>query len=313
MTPKKRPGASENKASRSIADAVEKRRSSELAVMNACLTCLGLSKKDHDYCLERVTKVHESVHGRLDRMFDRQVRSIIAADLAASARMSCDPDERERIARLALDIENGCTEAHVILGDLMMEAALEKEKALKKALGIRKDQDGHMTVSDRDLTKEENEEVIQMNAMFFLALNRYGDAIEAGRAAVGAHAVERMEDEGVFVIDEDLYSMSPGAAKRAHKDRVFARMHATDVMDKLDIGPLLRAMIGSAKIKLIIGDLRGAKELFEDVLLHDKKDRFGARYAYRDVLKVLKKTKELTTLYEQYPELKREKSSRQGR
>jgi hypothetical protein len=76
------------------------------------------------------------------------------------------------------------------------------------------------------------------------------------------------------------------------------------VWHELDTKPLVRAMVGKASVQFLMGDLEDALCTYERVLEMDPGGGNGARFAYRDLLRVLKRSKELSGLCKRYPDLK---------
>ena len=151
--------------------------------------------------------------------------------------------------------------------------------------------------------KEELQAVLQLQGMYYKALKIYRKAVGHGERAVADQAVRALERRGVFEPDNELIKKKGAAGSRARLGAVMGRMMKEDVWDELDAGPLVRAMVGKASVQFLMGDLEDALCTYERVLEMDPEDGNGARFAYRDLLRVLKRSKELTGLYKRYPDL----------
>ena len=91
--------------------------------------------------------------------------------------------------------------------------------------------------------------------------------------------------------------------------RSYQHVIVRDVLDgrgglHLCLAELVRATVGKASVQFLMGDLEDALCTYERVLEMDPGDGNGARFACRDLLRVLKRSQKLTGLYKRYPDLK---------
>jgi len=294
------------KEGQSIREAADERREEELGLFRQCLERSGFSGGDIEFAIGKILQVHipSPIPGHIAGMGRPRLRAEIAFDLACAAWDTEDPDEKRRAAKLAVRLDPRCVDGHVILGNLALEEAIMVQERLSKMFGLLRPARGTMELRDRAAGREDLQAVLQLQGMYYKALKIYSKAAMHGERAVADQAVRALERRGVFELDNELIKRKGAAGRRARLGAVMGRMTKEDVWHELDAGPLVRAMVGKANVQFLMGDLEDALCTYERVLGMDPEDGNGARFAYRDLLRVLKRSKELTGLYKRYPDLK---------
>jgi hypothetical protein len=289
-----------------IREAADERREEELGLFRQCLERRGFSDGDIEFAIRKVLEVHcpSPIPGHIAGMGRPRLRAEIAFDLVCAAWDTEDPDEKKRAAELAVRLDPRCVDGHVILGNLALEEAIMVQERLSKMFGLLRPARGTMELRDRAVAREELQAVLQLQGMYYKALKIYTKAVRHGEKAVADQAVGALEKRGIFELDKELSTKRGAAGRRARLGAVIERMKKVDVWHELDNGPLVRAMVGKASVQFLMGDLEDALCTYERVLEMDPEDGNGARFAYRDLLRVLKRSKELTGLYKRYPDLK---------